>query len=149
MPTLSVLIVMKSLQRNPDRQHSWKYSGQELTDWLTGWLTQWEKKKKIESYQCLKLLRLWKAGTLYKHWVKEHTASKYCKIPKYSDTRKNCCIYHKNWTMCLYHSVMSPKDADGIANSVDPDQIAPLGAVWSWSTLFAQACLSKNLGSLR
>ena len=24
---------------------------------------------------------------------------------------------------------MNPKDADGIANSVDPDQIAPTGAV--------------------
>ena len=44
---------------------------------------------------------------------------------------------------------MSPNDADGIANSVDPDQSAPLGAVWSGSALFAQACLSENLGSLR
>ena len=48
---------------------------------------------------------------------------------------------------------MSPKDADGMANSVDPDQIAPVGAqtfplgsVWSGSTLFAQTYLSKNLG---
>ena len=41
---------------------------------------------------------------------------------------------------------MSPKDADGIADSVDPDQIVPL---WSGSALFAQACLSENLGSLR
>ena len=32
--------------------------------------------------------------------------------------------------------VMCPKDADRMANSVDPDQTAPL--------LFAQACLSKN-----
>ena len=40
------------------------------------------------------------------------------------------------------------KDADGIANSVDPDQTASLGAVWSGSTLFVQAYLSKNLGSL-
>ena len=40
------------------------------------------------------------------------------------------------------------KDADGIANSVDPDQIAPLGAVWSGSALFAQAYLSENLWSL-
>ena len=39
---------------------------------------------------------------------------------------------------------MSPKDADRMANSVDPDQTAPLGAVWSGSTLFAQAYLSKN-----
>ena len=38
---------------------------------------------------------------------------------------------------------MGPKDAVGIANSVDPDQTAPR----SGSTLFAQACLSKNLGS--
>ena len=44
---------------------------------------------------------------------------------------------------------MSPNDADGIANGVDPDQTAPLGAVWSGSALFAQAYLSKNLGSLR
>ena len=42
---------------------------------------------------------------------------------------------------------MSPKDADEIANSVDPDQTAPV--VWSGSALFAQACLSENLGSLR
>ena len=42
---------------------------------------------------------------------------------------------------------MSPKDADGKANSVDPDQTAPLGAVWSGSTLFAQTCLSEKLGS--
>ena len=39
---------------------------------------------------------------------------------------------------------MGPKDAYGMANSVDPDQTAPLGAVWSGSTLFAQT----NLGSL-
>ena len=44
--------------------------------------------------------------------------------------------------MWLYNRVMSP---DGMANSVDPD----LGAVWPGSALFAQAYLSKNLGSLR
>ena len=43
---------------------------------------------------------------------------------------------------------MCPKDAEGIANSIDPDQIA-LGVVWSWSALFAQAYLSENLGSLQ
>ena len=43
---------------------------------------------------------------------------------------------------------MSPNDADGMANSVDPDQTAPLGAVWSGSALFAQICLSENLGTL-
>ena len=44
---------------------------------------------------------------------------------------------------------MIPNDADGMANSVDPDQTAPLGAVWSGSALFAQVYLSENLGSLR
>ena len=43
---------------------------------------------------------------------------------------------------------MHPKDADRIANSVDPDQTAPLGAVRSGSALFAQTCLSKNLGKI-
>ena len=43
---------------------------------------------------------------------------------------------------------MGPKAVDGMADSVDPDQIAPLGAVWSESTLFAKTCLSENLGSL-
>ena len=40
---------------------------------------------------------------------------------------------------------MSPNDADGMANSVDPDQIA----VWSRSALFAQAYLSEDLRLLR
>ena len=31
--------------------------------------------------------------------------------------------------MWLYYRVMSPNDADGMANIVDPDQTAPLGAV--------------------
>ena len=44
---------------------------------------------------------------------------------------------------------MYPKDADGMANSVDPVQTAPLGAVSSGSALFAKAYLPENLGSLR
>ena len=72
----------------------------------------------------------------------------YRKFPKYSDTQ-NIRNHSKIWTMWLYHRVMSPNDADGMANSVDPDQTAPLGAVWSGSALFAQAYLSKNLGSLQ
>ena len=51
--------------------------------------------------------------------------------------------------MWLYYRVMSPNDADGMANSVDPDQTAPLRAVWSGSALFAQICLSENLRQLR
>ena len=42
---------------------------------------------------------------------------------------------------------MSPNDAGGMANNVDPDQT--LGAVWSGAALFAQAYLSENLGSLQ
>ena len=44
---------------------------------------------------------------------------------------------------------MRPKDAARIANSVDPDQTAPRGAVWFGSALFAFTYLSENLGSLR
>ena len=40
---------------------------------------------------------------------------------------------------------MFPKNAEGSANSVDPDQTA----VWSGSAQFAQTYLSENLGSLR
>ena len=49
--------------------------------------------------------------------------------------------------------MMRPNGANWMANSVDADQTAPvgapLGAVWSGSTLFAQTYLSENLGSLR
>ena len=69
--------------------------------------------------------------------------------PKFSDTQNICCNHSKVWTMWLYDGLMSPNDADGMANSVDPDQTAPLGAVWSGSALFAQTYLSENLGSLR
>ena len=67
----------------------------------------------------------------------------YRKFAKYSDTQKICGNHSKIWTMWLYHRVMSPNDADRMANRVDPDQTA----VWSGSALFAQAYLSKNLGS--
>ena len=33
----------------------------------------------------------------------------------------------------------------GMANSVDPDQTAPSGAVWSGSALFAYVILSETL----
>ena len=38
-----------------------------------------------------------------------------------------------------------PKIPSGITNSVDPDQTAPEGAVWSGCTLFAYAILSDTL----
>ena len=73
----------------------------------------------------------------------------YRKFPKYSVTQNIRLNDSKIWTMLLYHRIMSPNDADGMANSVDPDQTAPLGAVWSGSALFALVYLSENLGSLR
>ena len=50
--------------------------------------------------------------------------------------------------MGLYYRVMSPSGTDRMANSVNPDQTAPLGSIWSGSTLFAEEYLSENLGSL-
>ena len=43
---------------------------------------------------------------------------------------------------------MRQKDAEGIANSVAPDQTASVGALWSGPALFAQPT-SGNLGSLQ
>ena len=54
---------------------------------------------------------------------------KYRKGPKFSDVRKFCCnlptVQEKRPNLRVFHQ----KDADGIANSEDPDQTAPLGAV--------------------
>ena len=61
-------------------------------------------------------------------------SDKYHKFPKYLDTQKICCNHSKIWNMWLYNSVMSPNDADGMANSVDPDQTAPLG--WLYKKTF-------------
>ena len=61
---------------------------------------------------------------------------------------KNCCNDPKIWTMWFYNTVMCPKHADELASSVDHDQTALLGDVWSGSTLFILPCLSENLGSL-
>ena len=66
----------------------------------------------------------------------------YRKNPKISDTRKFAVITLKVEQDSFSLGVMHPKDAEGIANSVDPNR----GAVWSGSALFA---LSKNLGTLR
>ena len=40
---------------------------------------------------------------------------------------------------------MHPKDADGMANSVDPDQTASSEAVSFWSALFAEIYLSQYI----
>ena len=53
----------------------------------------------------------------------------YRKVPKFSDTRKLCCKQSKIQTKSFFHGVIPLNDANGIANSEDPDQTAPLGAV--------------------
>ena len=53
----------------------------------------------------------------------------YRKIPKFWDARKLYCNHPKTGLKRFYHRVMYPKDGDSIANSADPDQTAPLGAV--------------------
>ena len=44
---------------------------------------------------------------------------------------------------------MSPNDADGMANSVDPDQTAPLGASRSSLILVCTVCPSLSVRKLR
>ena len=55
----------------------------------------------------------------------------YCKVPKFSDARKLCCKLHvpKIQTKRPNHRIFCPKCENGIANSEDHDQTAPLGAV--------------------
>ena len=53
----------------------------------------------------------------------------YRKVPKFSDARKLCCNLPKIQTKCPNLRVFSQEDANGIANSEDPDQTAPQGAV--------------------
>ena len=49
----------------------------------------------------------------------------YRKVPKFSNKRKLCCKKPKRPNIWVFRQ----KDANGIANSGDPDQTAPLGAV--------------------
>ena len=51
------------------------------------------------------------------------------KVPKFSDARELCCKQPKIQTKMPNLKIFCQKDANGIANSKDPDQIAPLGAV--------------------
>ena len=53
----------------------------------------------------------------------------YRKVPKFSDARKLCCNLPKIQTKRPNLRVFLQKDANGVANSEDPDQTAPLGAV--------------------
>ena len=79
----------------------------------------------------------------------EQCQAYYHKIHKFSDTKTFCCKLPKIQTKRPNLRLFCQNCAKWIANSEDPDQTAPLGAVWSGSALFAQTYLSENLGSLR
>ena len=51
---------------------------------------------------------------------------RYCKSPKFSDTQNICCNHTKIQIKMSFQSDICPKGADGMANSVDPDQTAPI-----------------------
>ena len=53
----------------------------------------------------------------------------YRKVPKFSEAKKLCCNLPKIQTKSPNLRIFSQEDANGIANSEDPDQTAPLGAV--------------------
>ena len=67
----------------------------------------------------------------------------YRKNSKIWDTSNNCQNCPKNRKVWCNIALMHPKDADGMANSVDPDQTASSEAVWSWSALFVETYLSQ------
>ena len=71
------------------------------------------------------------------------------KVPKFWNARNLCLNLPKIQEKRTNSGSFRKKDANGIANSEDPDQTAHLGAVWSGSALFPQTCLFENLGSLR
>ena len=53
----------------------------------------------------------------------------YRKVPKFSDARKPCCNQPKIQIKMPNLRVFHQKDANGKANSKDPDQTAPRGPV--------------------
>ena len=60
---------------------------------------------------------------------KHHAFSSYRKNSKNWDTSNNCHNCPKNRKVWCNIALMHPNDADGMANSVDPDQTASSEAV--------------------
>ena len=77
--------------------------------------------------------------------VNTFMGNNYRKNSKIWDTSNNCHNCPKNRKVWCNIALMHPKDADGMANSVDPDQTASSEAVWSWSALFAETYLSQYI----
>ena len=74
---------------------------------------------------------------------------KYRKNSKIWDTSNNCHNCPKDRKVWCNIAFMHPKNADGMANSVDPDQTASSEEVWSWSALFAETYLSQYIEFVR
>ena len=53
----------------------------------------------------------------------------YRKVPKFSDTKKFCCKLLKIQIKAPNLRLFCQNGTEGIANSEDPDQTSPLGAV--------------------
>ena len=72
-----------------------------------------------------------KGSFLYEAVIKFFTSfiSTNVKFLKFLDAKKLCCNLPKIQTKRPNLRVFHGKDANGIANSEDPDQTAPLGAV--------------------
>ena len=82
---------------------------------------------------------------LARQQVYVHAVSTYRKNSILWDTSNNCHNCPKNRKVWCNIALMHPKDADGMANSIDPDQTASSEAVWSWSALFAETYLSQYI----
>ena len=63
-------------------------------------------------------------------WEKS-TKEKFHKTLKHSDTFRHSCTYPNIVTICFCHRNMCPNDADGMANSAEPYQTAPLILVYT------------------
>ena len=70
-----------------------------------------------------------KAGQLDLYLILPQANSAYRKVPKYSYARKHCCNLPEIQTKTPNLREFHQKGANGIENSEDPDQTAPLGAV--------------------
>ena len=80
---------------------------------------------RVADYGYTKLIELFEAVP--------HVVQVFCdntiKFLNFRKPEKLCYNHPKTGKKRFYHRVMHPKDADSIANSEDPDQTAPLGAV--------------------
>ena len=94
----------------------------------------------------------WDSAWQDSNWSSGHQSwpVNYRKTPKISDSLTFAVIILK-FEQCGFTIEWRVQNMY-IANSVAPDQTAPLGAVgavWSGSILFAKICLSENLGTLQ